>query len=107
MPSRRYSRPRAKVVSQSVASAYQAALTGLTEPFDLEVRYGERVAVLGSNGSGKSQFLKLPAGRPGVPHEGTVPAVTHDRWFAEDFDRYLVFGADGGVRESPDPVWTG
>src|SRR5690606_29416530 len=29
-------------------------LTGLMDPFDLEVWYGERVAVLGSNGSGKS-----------------------------------------------------
>src|SRR4051812_45133041 len=32
-------------------------LTGLMKPFDLEVWYGERVAVLGSNGSGKSHFL--------------------------------------------------
>ncbi|MYS49034.1 ABC transporter ATP-binding protein, partial [Streptomyces sp. SID6013] len=24
--------------------------------------------------------------------EGTVLAVTHDRWFARSFDRYLVFG---------------
>ncbi|MEU4825048.1 ATP-binding cassette domain-containing protein [Actinomadura sp. NPDC023710] len=191
-------------------------LTGLMHPFDLEVRYGERVAVLGSNGSGKSQFLRLLAGPPApqVPHRGrarlgarvvpglfvqtharpdlhgrtpaeiimtehactlndamralaryelapagrrpfhtlsggqqarlqilllelsgctlllldeptdnldlagaqalqdaldgyagTVLAVTHDRWFAADFDRYLVFHADGRVRESPEPVW--
>ncbi|MFL6003145.1 MAG: ATP-binding cassette domain-containing protein, partial [Nocardioides sp.] len=32
-------------------------LSGLMKPFDLEVWYGERVAVLGSNGSGKSHFL--------------------------------------------------
>ncbi len=37
-------------------------LTGLMKPFDLEVFYGERVAVLGSNGSGKSHFLRLLAG---------------------------------------------
>lgn len=37
--------------------------------------------------------------------EGTVVAVTHDRWFARSFDRYLVFHADGRVRESPEPVW--
>ena len=37
-------------------------LTGLMHPFDLEVWYGERVAVLGSNGSGKSHFLRLLAG---------------------------------------------
>jgi ATPase subunit of ABC transporter with duplicated ATPase domains len=188
-------------------------LTGLMQPFDLEVFYGERVAVLGSNGSGKSHFLRLLAGQP-VTHagtwklgarvvpgyfaqthahpelhgrtltgilwedharnrgaamsvlrryeldrqgdqlfgklsggqqarfqilllelegatallldeptdnldlesaealqegleayEGTVLAVTHDRWFARSFDRFLIFGADGVVRESPTPVW--
>jgi ATPase subunit of ABC transporter with duplicated ATPase domains len=192
-------------------------LTGLMKPFDLEVFYGERVAVLGSNGSGKSHFLRLLAGQdvrhtgvarlgarvvPGwfaqthdqpelhgktlveVLHrgddarrgldrggaigvlrryelhnsadqrfetlsggqqarfqvlllelsgctmllldeptdnldlesaealeegldafDGTVVAVTHDRWFARGFDRFLVFGADGHVYEAPEPVW--
>ena len=37
---------------------------------------------------------------------GTVLAVTHDRWFARSFDRFLVFGADGAVYESNEPVWT-
>ena len=37
--------------------------------------------------------------------EGTVVAVTHDRWFARGFDRFLVFGADGGVYEADEPVW--
>ena len=209
-------------------------LTGLMQPFDLEVWFGERVGVLGSNGSGKSHFLRLlarggsdpdvehrPVGeveiapvahtglarlgarvrpgwfaqthehpellgrtllailhrgdahRAGMPreeaaraldryelahaaeqtfetlsggqqarlqilllelggatlllldeptdnldlesaealeeglaaYEGTVLAVTHDRWFARGMDRYLVFGADGGVYESDVPVW--
>lgn len=213
-------------------------LTGLMRPFDLEVWYGERVAVLGSNGSGKSHFLRLlaaggsdpdvehrPVGEPPapVPHtgkaklgarvrpgwfvqthdhpelrgktlleilhrgdglpagqgragmgreqasrvldryelahageqtfeslsggqqarfqilllelsgatlllldeptdnldvqsaealeagleafDGTVLAVTHDRWFARGFDRFLVYGADGEVYESDGPVW--
>jgi ATPase subunit of ABC transporter with duplicated ATPase domains len=209
-------------------------LTGLMRPFDLEVWYGERVAVLGSNGSGKSHFLRLLAAggsdpdvehrpvddadiapvdhtgraklgarvrpgwfvqtnehpeligrtlleilhrgdahRDGMPREqaaraldryelaiaseqrfeslsggqqarlqilllelsgatmllldeptdnldvesaealeeglesfeGTVVAVTHDRWFARGFDRYLVFGADGAVYESTEAVW--
>ncbi|HET6693018.1 MAG TPA: ATP-binding cassette domain-containing protein, partial [Pedococcus sp.] len=39
----------------------QLELQGLMRPFDLEVWYGERVAVLGSNGSGKSHFLRLLA----------------------------------------------
>jgi ATPase subunit of ABC transporter with duplicated ATPase domains len=209
-------------------------LTGLMRPFDLEVWYGERVAVLGSNGSGKSHLLRLlaaggsdpevehrPVGerivepvrhtgrarlgarvrpgwfvqthehpelvgrtlleilhrgdahREGMPREqaaraldryelaaaaeqrfeslsggqqarlqilllelsgatlllldeptdnldvqsaealeegllrfaGTVIAVTHDRWFARGFDRFLVLGADGSVYESDVPVW--
>ncbi len=212
----------------------QLELTGLMKPFDLEVWYGERVAVLGSNGSGKSHFLRLLAGggsdpdvehrpvgdvavkpvdhtgrarlgarvrpgwfvqthehpelvgrtlleilhrgdehRDGMPREpasraldryelahaaeqrfeslsggqqarfqilllelsgatlllldeptdnldvesaealedgleafeGTVLAVTHDRWFARGFDRFLVYGADGSVYESDGPVW--
>ena len=215
----------------------QLELTGLMKPFDLEVWYGERVAVLGSNGSGKSHFLRLlaaggtdpdvehrpvsevpvtpvphtgkaklgarvrpgwfvqthehpelvgrplldilhrgdghPDGRRGLGREqaarvldryelahageqtfdslsggqqarfqilllelsgatlllldeptdnldvqsaealeegleafeGTVLAVTHDRWFARGFDRFLVYGADGEVYEAPGPVW--
>ena len=37
--------------------------------------------------------------------DGTVLAVTHDRWFARSFDRFLVFGADGRVYESAEPVF--
>jgi ATPase subunit of ABC transporter with duplicated ATPase domains len=37
--------------------------------------------------------------------EGTVLAATHDRWFARSFDRFLVFGADGGVYESSEPIF--
>jgi ATPase subunit of ABC transporter with duplicated ATPase domains len=48
----------------------QLALHGLTDPFDTEVVYGERVAVLGANGTGKSHFLRLLAGEP-VGHDGT------------------------------------
>ncbi len=188
------------------------ALGGLTRPFDLEVFYGDRVAVLGANGSGKSHFLRLLDGEP-VAHtgtfklgarvvpgrfaqthdtpelhrrtpyaamrasrldqgqaigaliryglgpsrdqpfetlsggqqarlqillletrgatmlvldeptdnldlesaealedalesfDGTVLAVTHDRWFAKSFDRFIVFGESSAVYESTDPVW--
>jgi hypothetical protein len=31
--------------------------------------------------------------------------VTHDRWFARSFDRFLIFGSDGVVREAAEPVW--
>ena len=37
--------------------------------------------------------------------EGTVIAVTHDRWFTRSFDRFLHLGADGKVAQVPEPVW--
>ncbi|NUQ89000.1 MAG: ABC-F family ATP-binding cassette domain-containing protein [Glycomyces artemisiae] len=37
--------------------------------------------------------------------EGTVIAVTHDRWFTRGFDRFVVFQRDGEVVESDEPVW--
>jgi ATPase subunit of ABC transporter with duplicated ATPase domains len=37
--------------------------------------------------------------------DGTVLAVTHDRWFARSFDRYLIFGAYGRVYPSDEAVF--
>jgi ATPase subunit of ABC transporter with duplicated ATPase domains len=45
--------------------------TALLEPFDLEIFFGDRVAVLGSNGSGKSHLLRLLA------RGGSDPDVEH------------------------------
>lgn len=50
----------------------QLELHGLTDPFDAEIWYGERVAVLGGNGAGKSHFLRLLAGDTSVEHTGQV-----------------------------------
>ena len=33
--------------------------------------------------------------------EGTVIAVTHDRWFTRSFDRFVLFRGDGEVVETP------
>jgi ATPase subunit of ABC transporter with duplicated ATPase domains len=59
-------------------------IAGLTDPFDLELWYGDRVAVLGGNGVGKSHFLRLLAGAPDVEHAGrwrlganVVPGLFH------------------------------
>ena len=46
-------------------------LTDLTQPFDLEVWFGERVGVLGRNGAGKSHLLRLLAAG------GSDPDVEH------------------------------
>src|SRR5437763_3505392 len=63
-------------------------MTGLTYPFDLEVWYGERVAVLGANGTGKSHFLRLLAGEP-VAHEGSarLGARVRPGHFSQTHDR--------------------
>jgi ATPase subunit of ABC transporter with duplicated ATPase domains len=37
--------------------------------------------------------------------DGTVIAVTHDRWFTRSFDRFVLFRNDGEVLETPEPVW--
>jgi len=44
-------------------------LTDLTFPFDLEVWFGERLAVVGRNGTGKSHFLRLLGGAK-IGHAG-------------------------------------
>jgi ATPase subunit of ABC transporter with duplicated ATPase domains len=51
-------------------------LDGLTDPFDLELWFGERVAVLGGNGVGKSHFLRLLADSTMEPNRES-PAVAH------------------------------
>jgi ATPase subunit of ABC transporter with duplicated ATPase domains len=51
----------------------QLELDGLTYPFDLEVWYGDRVAVLGANGTGKSHFLRLLARGGSEPDPDAVP----------------------------------
>ena len=38
-------------------------------------------------------------------YEGTVLSVTHDRWFCREFTRFLIFGADGKVKESNEPIF--
>jgi ATPase subunit of ABC transporter with duplicated ATPase domains len=53
-------------------------LTGLMKPFDAEIWFSDRVAVLGSNGSGKSHFLRLLA------RGGSDPDREH--WPVSDLD---------------------
>ncbi|HSL12024.1 MAG TPA: ATP-binding cassette domain-containing protein [Actinomycetota bacterium] len=45
------------------------SIPGLIDPFDTEIRFGERIGVIGPNGTGKSHFLRLLAGEP-IAHGG-------------------------------------
>lgn len=67
-------------------------LTGLVKPFDAEIHFGERVGILGRNGTGKSHFLRLLAGED-VAHAGTwmLGARVEPGFFSQTHDvRYLA-----------------
>jgi sulfate-transporting ATPase len=66
------------------------ALHGLTDPFDLEIWYGDRVAVLGANGTGKSHFLRLLA------RGGSDPSPEHAP--VDSLTRLAAVGHDGTAR---------
>ncbi|MFC0435016.1 ABC-F family ATP-binding cassette domain-containing protein [Kutzneria buriramensis] len=84
----------------------QLELTGLMKPFDVEIFFGDRVAVLGSNGSGKSHFLRLIGGGD-VAHTGScrlgarvVPGLfaqthEHPEWVGRTLVDVLWHGEDG------------
>ena len=73
----------------------QLELHGLTDPFDTEVVYGERLAVLGPNGTGKSHFLRLLAGEP-VGHDGEwrLGARVVPGYFSQTHDHPELRGTD-------------
>ncbi len=48
---------------------HDLSLPGLLDPFDTEILFGERVGVIGPNGTGKTHFLRLLAGED-VAHSG-------------------------------------
>jgi ATPase subunit of ABC transporter with duplicated ATPase domains len=47
------------------------SIDGLVDGFSEEIHFGERIGIIGPNGSGKTHLIRLLAGEP-VPHAGQV-----------------------------------
>ncbi len=57
--------------ARRVLDLRKLGIDGLVAPFSEEIHFGERVGVIGPNGSGKTHLIRLLAGEP-VPHEGRL-----------------------------------
>jgi ATPase subunit of ABC transporter with duplicated ATPase domains len=54
-----------------VLAMRELSIEGLVAPFDDEIHFGERVGLIGPNGSGKTHLMRLLAGED-VPHTGEL-----------------------------------
>ena len=70
------------------------SLTGLVSPFSTEVLFGERIGVLGLNGTGKTHFLRLLSGSTEVAHEGRWSLGAHvvPGYFSQTHDHPELVG---------------
>ncbi len=76
-----------------VLKTHRLSIRDLLKPFDLEVRFGQRVAIVGPNGSGKSHFLRLLAGLPGhYGGEFVLGARVNVGYFSQTYDKPQLVG---------------
>jgi ATPase subunit of ABC transporter with duplicated ATPase domains len=54
-----------------VVALRDVAIDGLVRPFEEEIHFGERIGLIGPNGSGKTHLMRLLDGEP-IPHTGTL-----------------------------------
>jgi ATPase subunit of ABC transporter with duplicated ATPase domains len=54
-----------------VVALRDVGIDGLVRPFEDEIHFGERVGLIGPNGSGKTHLIRLLAGEP-IPHAGEL-----------------------------------
>lgn len=57
---------------KKVITLKKLSIMGLMKPFSAEVRLGERIALIGRNGVGKSHFMRLLSGDKNVSHNGEI-----------------------------------
>ena len=57
---------------KKVITLKKLSIMGLMKPFSTEVMLGERIALIGKNGVGKSHFMRLLSGDENVSHTGEI-----------------------------------